>query len=625
MMLGSTVRVWRVFSAAFVVSPGCKPKQARGALRAFMAASAALALALPSTAAAVTAWPGEMWGASTNLTSLAPADWAGNLSGAYWNPETRRLWVCTNGPAKFWSLRGDGAGGFVVEQAYTGTGDLEGITQVSTAPDRVFVVDEQARTIRAYRVSDGAAVTSWLLDTIPAWGNSGPEGIAFVPDAWLARNNFVDGGGNPYPQSVHGANGFGGILFVAVQTSGWVYAFDLRTDGTHTFVGRYLSSRAESCEMTFDASIGKMYILHNTDGNLLEITDLTSSVSGADRRFNTRTEVQVPSGSNIEGFALTPALTAENAAGDHWCFFTDDSNADGALRWFTQLSPHLEKRDGEGQTAETGSPVAVAPSVAASDPFATPLPDFPVTFAAESGGGFAVDGEAVTDSDGVARVGAWVLGAQPGLNTLTASGAGLGGSPQTFTATGADRTAPTGTVVINSNRSATNSPDVMLTLAWSDGAGSGVARMRFSDDGAHWTVWEAPAATRAYTLPAGDGHKTVRVQYLDRANNRSSVFSDFIRLDTTPPTGGIVINAGALTTTSQNVTLGMTWSDGAGVGVTRMRFSDNGWTWTPWMPPAAKQAHTLPAGAGYHTVRVQYLDGANNYSAVFHDYIKLTP
>ncbi len=187
-----------------------------------------------------------------------------------------------------------------------------------------------------------------------------------------------------------------------------------------------------------------------------------------------------------------------------------------------------------------------------------------------------------------------------------------------------DKTLPTGTVIINNNRSATNTPNVTLALTWDDGAnGSGVSRMRFSDDGSHWTTWEALAASRPYTLPAGDAHKTVRVQFLDKANNRSATYSDYILLDTTPPTGSIIINNGAVTTTTQSVTLGMTWSDGAGAQVSRMRFSDNGSTWTPWTPPTPTLTHILPLPNGYHTVRVQYLDGAGNYSLVYNDYIKL--
>ncbi len=190
----------------------------------------------------------------------------------------------------------------------------------------------------------------------------------------------------------------------------------------------------------------------------------------------------------------------------------------------------------------------------------------------------------------------------------------------------ADTTPPTGTIIINNNRSATNTPNVTLALTWDDGVGgSGVSRMRFSNDGATWSAWETLAATRAYTLPGGDGHKTVRVQYLDKANNRSAVYSDYILLDTTAPTGGITINSGAATTTSQYVSLGLTWSDGAGSGVSRMRFSDNGSTWTAWETPKPTCAHTLPAGWGNHTVRVQYTDSVGNYSTVYNDYIKLVP
>jgi len=211
----------------------------------------------------------------------------------------------------------------------------------------------------------------------------------------------------------------------------------------------------------------------------------------------------------------------------------------------------------------------------------------------------------------------WVLG----IGMLAV----LAGLPQSKVCAGTDTTPPTGTIVINNNRSATNSTSVTLSLTWDDGVGgSGVSRMRFSDDGSHWTAWEALTATRAYTLPAGaDGHRTVRVQYLDRANNRSAAASDYILLDTTRPTGTIIINGGAATTNSQTVSLGLTWSDGSGAGVTRMRFSDNGSTWTAWETPVAKRTHKLPPEPGYHTVRVQYLDGANNYSVVFTDYIKL--
>jgi hypothetical protein len=185
-----------------------------------------------------------------------------------------------------------------------------------------------------------------------------------------------------------------------------------------------------------------------------------------------------------------------------------------------------------------------------------------------------------------------------------------------------DTTPPTGTIVINGNATATKSAGVTLALSWNDGAGSGVSRMRFSNDGTTWSPWEALASARPYTLPGGDGYKTVRVQYLDRANNRSAVCSDYIRLDTVPPTGGILINNNAATTATRAVTLNLNWAD-TGAGVTRMRFSDNGSTWTNWVSQKATRSHTLPAGLGNHTVRVQYADAAQNYSPIYSDYIRL--
>ena len=178
----------------------------------------------------------------------------------------------------------------------------------------------------------------------------------------------------------------------------------------------------------------------------------------------------------------------------------------------------------------------------------------------------------------------------------------------------------TGSIVINGNGPITNSAAVTLSLTW--GGGTGVTRMRFSNDGATWSGWQPLSPTAPHTLRPGDGQRTVRVQYLDSANTRSAVFSDYILVDATPPTGTIVINGNAETTDTPSVTLTLNSSD-AGTGVTGMRFSDNGATWSPWMGPGATYPYILPAWLGYHTVRVQYRDRAGNYSAVFSDYIRL--
>ena len=219
-----------------------------------------------------------------------------------------------------------------------------------------------------------------------------------------------------------------------------------------------------------------------------------------------------------------------------------------------------------------------------------------------------------------------VLGTEPdGEATIAVTGSdpvGNSGGTENTAVLDMDNRPPAGTVLINNNRSVTNSVNAALSLAWDDGAGSGAVRMRFSNDGATWSLWEPLAAVRAHTLPGGDGHKTVRVQYLDRVNNRSAACSDYIRLDTAPPTGTVTINDGAPTAKTQSVMLGLTWAD-AGAGVSRMRFSDDGAHWTVWETLKAARPHMLPVGLGYHTVRVQFLDAGNNYSPVYNDYIKV--
>ena len=60
--------------------------------------------------------------------------------------------------------------------------------------------------------------------------------------------------------------------------------------------------------------------------------------------------------------------------------------------------------------------------------------------------------------------------------------------------------------------------------------------MRFSDDGSTWpAAFDPYATTAAYTLPAGDGPKTVYVQFQDSEGNISDRVSASIKLDGTPP------------------------------------------------------------------------------------------
>ncbi|MDQ1521344.1 MAG: hypothetical protein QOI55_2417, partial [Actinomycetota bacterium] len=96
-----------------------------------------------------------------------------------------------------------------------------------------------------------------------------------------------------------------------------------------------------------------------------------------------------------------------------------------------------------------------------------------------------------------------------------------------------DTTAPTGSVVIGAgNPSKTAFRNVTLQTSATD-AETGVLQMRVAADGVlDSEPWEPYAATKAITLPAGDGTKTVAVQYRNNALMASAIFTDTIVLDT---------------------------------------------------------------------------------------------
>jgi hypothetical protein len=89
---------------------------------------------------------------------------------------------------------------------------------------------------------------------------------------------------------------------------------------------------------------------------------------------------------------------------------------------------------GGNQAGLVGYGVNVRPAVLVTDSNDTPVPGAVVSFAVTSGGGSGTRLVDATDSSGHAQVGAWILGASPGLNTMTATVGSL--PPAAFTDTG---------------------------------------------------------------------------------------------------------------------------------------------------------------------------------------------
>jgi hypothetical protein len=183
-----------------------------------------------------------------------------------------------------------------------------------------------------------------------------------------------------------------------------------------------------------------------------------------------------------------------------------------------------------------------------------------------------------------------------------------------------DTDAPTGSISINGGAAYTSSTSVTLALVYSD-ATTSVTIAQYSNDDINWLDWAGPVATKAWTLASGDGTKTVYYKLIDAAGN-TAIFTDTIVLDTVAPTGSIIINGGAATTSSASVTLGLTYSD-ATSGVYQVQYSNDGTAWSDWEGASATKSWTLTSGDGTKTVYFQIKDNAGLVSSTYSDTITL--
>jgi adhesin/invasin len=88
------------------------------------------------------------------------------------------------------------------------------------------------------------------------------------------------------------------------------------------------------------------------------------------------------------------------------------------------------------QSATVNTAVAAPPSVRVTDVSGNVVSGVTVTFAVTTGAGTRTPATVVTNASGIATLTSWILGAVAGTNTLSATVAGLAGSPVVFSATG---------------------------------------------------------------------------------------------------------------------------------------------------------------------------------------------
>ncbi len=289
-------------------------------------------------------WPATTWNNAVNISSALPTS-AQELSGLYWNDQLACLYAVGDGGSVYLLELNKTTNSFTLIGSAAGIGGPEGITQVGNEKNEFYTIDENSYEIRKYNFKTNYnGVTqqkSWNLLQLPSpmkdTGNSGPEGIAFVPDSYLQKIGFVSSStGSAYSST----KGMGGLMFVAHQDGGYIWVFDVNpnVNNDFAFVGKYKTNRTESCDLSFDYSTGMLYVLHNLDDNYLEVNNLATTKVSTEYKLNTVAEYPIPnpSGSiNIEGIAVSPKYPQNNSLGVWLCRdVTKTAEVADAIRWF---------------------------------------------------------------------------------------------------------------------------------------------------------------------------------------------------------------------------------------------------------------------------------------------------
>jgi hypothetical protein len=142
--------------------------------------------------------------------------------------------------------------------------------------------------------------------------------------------------------------------------------------------------------------------------------------------------------------------------------------------------------------------------------------------------------------------------------------------------------------------------------------GTEVASTLASGSGA-WTASLTGVAT---------GSHSYRAVVTDTFGNSSPSPAATVMVDTASPSGSVLVNNGALRTRTPRVTLSLPATD-LGSGVTEMRLSNDGVTWSGFETYAATRPWAFTAANGTKTVRVQFRDAAGNVSSAVSDSIVL--
>jgi hypothetical protein len=142
--------------------------------------------------------------------------------------------------------------------------------------------------------------------------------------------------------------------------------------------------------------------------------------------------------SDANGTATFTNLSISGTAGAHTLTFSSGSLKPASVQVTTTAgtAATIAVDANNNQSATVGTTLSTPPSVKVTDADANAVAGVTVTFAITGGGGSGTGLTQTTDASGIAKPSSWTLGSAAGANTMTATAAGLTGSPVTLTATG---------------------------------------------------------------------------------------------------------------------------------------------------------------------------------------------
>jgi hypothetical protein len=149
-----------------------------------------------------------------------------------------------------------------VEEFYTVSGDLEGLTNGADGDSRLYIGVENYPTIKEF-----PGTRTWLLPEM-AFGdtNSRLEALAFVPNEYCDLLNYNNGHGSVFES--------GGLFLAGHQGDGRIYVYDINVNGSSVvFVGAYGPwGRTDLASLDFHYESGKLYALWDSSNIMGRLT-----------------------------------------------------------------------------------------------------------------------------------------------------------------------------------------------------------------------------------------------------------------------------------------------------------------------------------------------------------------